>query len=214
MKFKEYNLEEFITDLSSDSTSPGGGSTAALVGALAGALNSMVYSLTIGKKCYEELTEENKNKLVKLHEATKRFIEKSMNFMEKDRTEFNQLMNAFKLPKNTQEEIEYRKKAIEKHTISAMFAPFDFAVDALGFYKNIDFAVEYGNKNLVSDAGVAAILLHSAIESAIINVKTNYVAVRELQKAKDTYRVSLEVLEKSTSLKDEIVKKVDKIIMA
>lgn len=213
MKFRDYNLNGFIKDLSSDSTSPGGGSTAALVGALAGGLNSMVYSLTVGKKCYEELAEENKKKMIKLQEATDRFIEKCMNFMEKDREEFNGLMATFKLPKTTEEEIANRKQQIRKHTISAMMTPFDFAVDSLGFYRNIEFAVEYGNKNLVSDAGVAAILLHAAIESAIINVKVNYVSVKDEAKAKDAYKLSCEILEKSQAFKDEIIKKVDKSIM-
>ena len=213
MKFKDYNLDEFIKDLSSDSPSPGGGSTAALVGALSGALNSMVYSLTVDKKCYEELTEENKNKMLKLQEATHRFIDKCMMFMEKDREEFNMLMATFKLPKETDEEKAYRKDMIKEKTVTAMMAPYDFAVDALGFYRNIEFAVEYGNSNLVSDAGVAAILLNAAIEAAIINVKINYASIKDDLKARDVYNLSLEILEKSQEFKDDISKKVDKIII-
>lgn len=213
MKFIDYNIKEFLDDLGSSSPSPGGGSTAALVGALAGALNSMVYSLTVGKKCYAELAQENKNKMIKLQEATNRFIDQCMAFMEKDREEFNMLMDAFKLPKDSIEEQEIRNNKIKDRTISAMMAPFDFAVDALAFYRNIEFAVEHGNKNLVSDAGVAAILLHAAIESAIVNVKINYASVKHDLKAKDVYKLSIEILEKSCAFKEDITKKVDNLIL-
>ncbi|MEG0295422.1 MAG: cyclodeaminase/cyclohydrolase family protein [Clostridium sp.] len=213
MKFKEYNLEGFLEDLASSSPAPGGGSTAALVGALAGALNSMVYSLTVGKKSFEELTEENKNKMMRLHESTKRFIDQSMIFMEKDREEFNSLMASFKLPKETEEEKKIRSLEIKNRTISAMHAPYDFAVDALAFYRNIEFAVEYGNKNLISDAGVAAILLHAAIESAIINVKINYVSIKQESEAKDILNLCSEIYEKSSAYKQEITKKVEKAIL-
>lgn len=213
MKFKEYNLEGFLEDLASSSPAPGGGSTAALVGALAGALNSMVYSLTVGKKSFEELTEENKNKMMRLHESTKRFIDQSMIFMEKDREEFNSLMASFKLPKETEEEKKIRSLEIKNRTISAMHAPYDFAVDALAFYRNIEFAVEYGNKNLISDAGVAAILLHAAIESAIINVKINYVSIEQESEAKDILNLCSEIYEKSSAYKQEITKKVEKAIL-
>lgn len=213
MKFKEYNLEGFLEDLASSSPAPGGGSTAALVGALAGALNSMVYSLTVGKKSFEELTEENKNKMIRLHESTKRFIDQSMIFMEKDREEFNSLMASFKLPKETDEDKKIRSLEIKNRTISAMHAPYDFAVDALAFYRNIEFAVEYGNKNLISDAGVAAILLHAAIESAIINVKINYVSIKQESEAKDILNLCSEIYEKSSTYKQEITKKVEKAIL-
>ena len=62
MLFKDYKINDFLTELASDAPSPGGGSTAALVSALAGGLNSMVYSLTIDKKAYESLKEEEKKK--------------------------------------------------------------------------------------------------------------------------------------------------------
>lgn len=179
MLFKEYSIDKFIEELSSDAPSPGGGSTAALVAALSSALNSMVYSLTIGKKVFEKLEDTEKSKMVKLQEESKEFIEKSQSFMEQDRIDFLSLMDSYKLPKDSEEEATLRKEKIVKNTIKAMKTPLLLAEECVEFYDNIEFAVKYGNKNLISDAGVATILLHSAIESSIINVKVNLNFLRE-----------------------------------
>lgn len=179
MLFKEYSIDKFIEELSSDAPSPGGGSTAALVAALSSALNSMVYSLTIGKKVFEKLEDTEKSKMVKLQEESKEFIEKSQSFMEQDRIDFLSLMDSYKLPKDGEEEATLRKEKIVKNTIKAMKTPLLLAEECVEFYDNIEFAVKYGNKNLISDAGVATILLHSAIESSIINVKVNLNFLRE-----------------------------------
>ena len=173
MLFKDYSIEEFLNELSSSAPSPGGGSTAALVSALAASLNAMVYSLTVGKKAFESLTDKEKEEMITLQNDTKAFIELSQEFMERDRKDFLGLMDSYKLPKSTEEEVKFRKDKIRKYTIKAMESPLNLAEECLKFYSNIDFAIKYGNKNLISDAGVAASLLHSAIESSIINVKVN-----------------------------------------
>ncbi|MGG7058640.1 cyclodeaminase/cyclohydrolase family protein [Clostridium nigeriense] len=173
MLFKDYSIDEFLNELSSSEPSPGGGSTAALVSALAASLNSMVYSLTIGKKVYENLSDEEKEEMLRLHDETKDFIKLSQEFMERDRKDFLGLMECYKLPKSTEEEVKFRKDKIKEFTIKAMESPLELAEECLKFYNNIDFAIKFGNKNLISDAGVAISLLHSAIESSIINVKIN-----------------------------------------
>lgn len=173
MLFKDYKIEEFLSDLSSSSPSPGGGSSAALVAAISGALNNMVYSLTINKKSFEPLSDENKEKMISFEKECKEFIEKCVELMEEDRASFNKVMDSYRLPKDTDEEKEYRKKQIKEKTYGAMMCPLNLCRECIKFYSNIEFAIEYGNKMLVSDAGVAASLLHSAIESSIINVKIN-----------------------------------------
>ena len=179
MLFKDYKIEDFLNELSSDAPSPGGGSTAALVLALSAGLNSMVYSLTIGKKVYEELKDEEKEKMLILQEEAKKLIIEAQEFMEKDREDFLGLMNSYKLPKNNDEEIKLRKDKIKDFTIKAMETPLQLAEKCMKFYDNIEFAIRYSNKNIISDAGVALTLLHSAIESAIINVKVNLNFLRQ-----------------------------------
>ena len=212
MLFKDYNIDMFLKELSSDAPSPGGGSTAALVSALSGALNSMVYSLTIGKKMFESLSIENKEKMMEFNKKANDFIKNSKEFMEKDRRDFLELMNSYKMPKSTDEEIIIRKNKIKEYTIKAMETPLNLAKECLGFYDNIAFAVEYGNKNLVSDAGVAAILLHSAIESAIINVKVNLNSLRNDDKFLNLEDECNEILNNSISRKTYLLNIVGELI--
>lgn len=212
MLFKDYSINSFLNELSSEEPSPGGGSTAALVSALAGALNGMVYSLTIDKKSFEALSDENKIKMKDLNDNCIKFIEQSTSFMEKDRRDFLELMNCYKLSKNNEEEILFRKNKIKECTIKAMQTPLELAKECLDFYKNIEFAISYGNKNLISDAGVAAILLNSAIESAIINVKVNLNYLREDDEFIYLEEECREILRKSLEEKKILLDKVEEII--
>ena len=178
MEFKDYKIDEFLSDLASDLSSPGGGSVAALVSALAASLNSMVYSFTIDKKSFEKLDDENKQKMIKLSDESKKLIEESLSYMDKDREAFTNLMDCFKLPRETEEDKKIRSEKIFENTKLSMNVPLELAEKAIEFYDNIEFAIKYGNKNLASDGVVAAILLHSSIEAAVVNVKVNYYSIK------------------------------------
>ena len=206
MNFKEYSIDKFLYELKTDLPSPGGGSTAALVSALAGALNSMVYSFTVDKKSFEKLDDNNKEKMINLKEKCEEFISKSIYYMEADRDTFTALMDTFKLPKDTDEEKRYRSQMIKERTIAAMESPLSLAKDSLEFYDNIEFAVEFGNKNLTSDAIVASILLHSAIESAIVNVFVNFNGLGNKEGYENIPAECKEIIESSLVKKTEIVK--------
>ncbi|ENZ01939.1 hypothetical protein HMPREF1092_01173 [Clostridium thermobutyricum] len=202
MIFKDYKIEEFINDLASDSPAPGGGSTAALVGALSGALNSMVYSLTVGKKSFEKLDENKKEELLLFKTESENFIKRSIELMEEDRKAFSELMNGYKIPK----EKEDREEKIQKLTIGALMAPLKMSREALKFYENIKFGVTYGNKMLVSDGGVSAILLHSTIESSILNVMVNLKYINDLNLKKEIEEEIENAMKISLEKKNEIMK--------
>lgn len=206
MDFKDYSINKFLYELKTDLPSPGGGSTAALVSALAGALNSMVYSFTVDKKAFEKLDDNKKEKMIMLKEKCEEFISKSIYYMEADRDTFTALMDTFKLPKDTDEEKKYRSQMIKEKTVEAMESPLNLAKDSLEFYDNIDFAIEFGNKNLTSDAIVAAILLHSAIESAIVNVFINFNSLGNKEGYENIPNKCKEIIESSLLRKTEIVK--------
>ena len=206
MDFKDYSIDKFLYELKTDLSSPGGGSTAALVSALAGALNSMVYSFTVDKKAFEKLDDNNKEKMIKLKEKCDQFISKSVSYMEADRDTFTALMDTFKLPKDTDEEKRYRSQMIKERTIAAKESPLNLAKDSLEFYDNINFAIEFGNKNLTSDAIVAAILLHGAIESAIVNVFVNFNSLGNKEGYENIPTECKEIIESSLVKKTEIVK--------
>lgn len=212
MLFKEYSIDKFIEELSSDAPSPGGGSVAALVAALASALNSMVYSLTVDKKAFEKLNNSEKNKMLQLQKEAKEFTDKFQNYMEQDRKDFLNLMDSYKLPKDSEEEIALRKEKIKENTIKAMKTPLLLAEECIKFYDNIEFAVRYGNKNLISDAGVATILLHSAIESSIINVKVNLNFLREEEICNEIENKCKTILNNSYVKKCNIINVVEDII--
>ena len=95
---------------------------------------------------------------------------------------------------------------IKEKTIAAMEAPLNLAKDSLKFYDNIDFAIEFGNKNLTSDAIVAAILLHSAIESAVVNVFVNYNSLYNKEGYENILEECREIIKKSLDKKEIIVK--------
>ncbi|MDU5105632.1 cyclodeaminase/cyclohydrolase family protein [Clostridium sp.] len=212
MLFKDYKIENFLEELSSEAPSPGGGSTAALVFALSASLNSMVYSLTVGKKAYEALKDEEKEKMLILHKEAKKLVVAAEEFMEKDRKDFLSLMESYKLPKSNEKEIEFRKEKIKEFTIKAMNTPMELAEECIKFYENIEFAIRYGNKNLVSDAGVAATLLHSAIESAIINVKVNLNFLRKEEFCAEIEEKANKIVSDSCLKKNNLMNEVDKII--
>lgn len=204
MEFKDYKIEDFINDLSSPLPSPGGGSVAGLVGALSGSLNSMVYSLTVNKKSFEKKDLETQKLVLDFKEASAKFTKKALMLMEEDRKEFNKLMDCYKLPKETEEEKEFRNKEIKQRTVKAMMAPKKLAEECYKFYDNIDAAVEYGNKMLVSDAVCAAILLNAAVESAIVNVKINLNSLKNLPIAKEIEKEMKELEENSLKRKEKI----------
>ena len=204
MEFKDYKIEDFINDLSSPLPSPGGGSVAGLVGALSGSLNSMVYSLTVNKKSFEKKDLETQKLVLDFKEASAKFTKKALMLMEEDRKEFNKLMDCYKLPKETEEEKEFRNKEIKQRTVKAMMAPKKLAEECYKFYDNIDAAVEYGNKMLVSDAVCAAILLNAAVESAIVNVKINLNSLKDLPIAKEIEKEMKELEENSLKIKEKI----------
>lgn len=210
MDFKEYKVEEFLKDLSSDSPSPGGGSVAGLVAALAGSLNSMVYSLTINKKSFSKMPLEDQKLILDFKEASNKFINKAVEAMEKDREAFVKLMDCYKMKKDTEEEKALRSKSIAEKTIGAMKAPYDLTKEAYKFYDNIDIAVKYGNKMLLSDAICAAILLNAAIEAAIENVKINLNSINNEEYVTKINKEITDIKNNSEKRKEKIIEEANK----
>jgi len=180
-------VKEFIDELSSNSPAPGGGSAAALSAALASALGSMVFNLTINKKAYNEYEEDIKNNILKSLENTNSNKNEFLNLMDKDAEEFLELMSAFKLPKNSEEEKNLREIKIQEGYQKALEIPYKVANKAFELYKYIEIAAKYGNKNAISDAGVAALLIQTAVESAVLNVKINLSSIKN-----EEYKIEIE----------------------
>lgn len=209
MEFKDYKIDEFVNDLASDLSSPGGGSVSALVTALASALNSMVYSFTIDKKSFETLDDDKKKIMIKFSKESEDFIKESLSYMDKDREAFTNLMDCYKLPKDSEDDKRIRSEKIVENTKLSMDVPFKLAQKAIKLYDNIEFGIKYGNKNLTSDGVVAAILLHSSIEAAVINVKVNYFSLKDKDEVRFILDKCKEIIEQSLKRKNAIVEDFD-----
>jgi formiminotetrahydrofolate cyclodeaminase len=162
-------LNDFLSELSSDSPTPGGGSVAALSGALAAALASMVANLTVGKKKYADVQGEIEAVLAKTEGLRLELTQ----LMDEDAAAFDKVMVAMKLPKETDEEKAARTEAMQAALVDAAMVPLavmEKCVEVIGLAQ---VAAEKGNKNAVSDAGVAALMGRAGAHAAKLNVMIN-----------------------------------------
>ncbi|MEO1784193.1 cyclodeaminase/cyclohydrolase family protein [Thermodesulfobium sp. 4217-1] len=188
----------FLDETASNSPVPGGGSIAALSAAFSAALTQMVSNLTIDKKGYEQVQEEVKPVAEKANKLKGIFVE----YIDKDADSFNEVMNAFKLPKDSDEKIEYRKNIIQEATKKAALVPLDVAREAYKMMDIIKVVVEKGNKNAITDAAVATMLARTAVLAALYNVKINLSTIKDTQFV-DNVAQEVSKLERDVKLKEE-----------
>lgn len=163
------NLVDFCAELASDSPAPGGGSIAALNGALSAGLSAMVGNLTFGKKGYEKVRDEMELVAEKAQPLKDFFIEA----IDKDTEAFNCLMAAFSLPKKTDEEKKIRQDAVDQATKGATLIPFAVLEKSRTAAELALIVAMKGNRNSLSDAGVAGLTAAVCAEGALYNVLIN-----------------------------------------
>lgn len=173
------SLQKYLEELSSNSPTPGGGNVAALCGTLAASLGTMVCNLTIGKKKYLDVEAEMNEIKVKLNAYSEKFLMLAKN----DNEAFDRVMDAFKLPKETEEQKKLRAEAIEKSTLEATSVPGNVINICHEMLPLLETIAKKGNQNSLSDAGVAISLISTASESAYLNVLINFTALTDKQKA-------------------------------
>ncbi len=172
---KDLGLQAFIDQLESSEPVPGGGSVAALCSALASALSGMVANLTIGKKNYEDVSEQMLTIASKMTAHKQVFID----LIDKDANSFDSVMKAYKLPKETDEEKAYRSQMIQDGMKYAASVPLDVAEKTEMLFDDIAELVKLGNVNAQTDALVAAMMARTAILSALYNVKINLGSIKD-----------------------------------
>lgn len=198
------NLKEFLKETASNSPVPGGGSVAALSAGLAAALTAMVANLTIGKKGYEELEEE----MTVIAKEAEKYKDLFIEYIDKDSDAFNQVMDAFKLPKETEEEKEIRKNKIQEALKNAALVPLEVARAASKIMDIIEKVVVKGNKNAVTDGAVAAMMARTATLSALYNVKINLGSIKDAEFVEKTQKEVRQIEEDVVRLEKEILGKV------
>ena len=171
----EQPVTQFLDELASSAATPGGGSAAAIMGALGAALVSMVCNLTIGKKNYAEVEPEMRSVL---HDA-EALRQRLADMVAEDIAAFNGLMAAYGLPKLSDEDKAARGAAIQHALRAATEAPLACARACAEVIKLSMRAAEVGNRNVISDAGVGALAAQAALRSAALNVDINVPSLQD-----------------------------------
>jgi len=171
----------FIHDLASANPTPGGGSAAAFTAAEAAGLVAMVGRVTVGKKNYAAV----ESRMWQMIEEADRLRAELTSAVQEDADAFNAIMKAFKLPKNSPEEVTARGEAVEQATLGAAIVPHRVAGLAMRVLRLALSAVEHGNLNAISDGASAANLAIAAVRSAILNVRINRKALKDPSAADD-----------------------------
>jgi len=198
--FRERSLDRFLDELASKAPAPGGGSVAALSGALAAGLVSMVCNLTVGKKKYADVEEDIKNILAQ-SEALRREL---VNLLEEDVQVYTKVSKAYKMPRETEEERRVRAEAIQAALKEATAVPMAVAEACVKVLDLCTPVAEKGNVRAVSDAGIAALMAEAGLRSAALNVLINLRAIED-QEFVEREEAKLDaLLEGKSELKEEI----------
>jgi glutamate formiminotransferase/formiminotetrahydrofolate cyclodeaminase len=207
-KLISMSLSDFADETASESPAPGGGSISAYVGSLGIALGTMVANLSSHKKGWDEKWEEfsnwaekgeyYKNELVKLVDA--------------DTRAFNLIMTAMGLPKSNDEEKIIRAQAIREATKIAIEIPFKVMETAAASMEVIQAMAGIGNPNSVSDAGVGALCVRSAVMGAFMNVRINAAGYDDKQFVEDIIARGKKIENKTIALETEILRTVNEKI--
>jgi glutamate formiminotransferase / formiminotetrahydrofolate cyclodeaminase len=168
-KLINMQLNAFADETASESPAPGGGSIAAYVGALGASLATMVANLSSHKKGWDERWEEFSNWAAK----GQQYKNELLKLVDADTAAFNKIMEAFALPKSTAEEKTKRTEAIQAATKYAIEIPFKVMETAAASMELVKAMASIGNPNSVSDAGVGALCIRSAVMGAFMNVRIN-----------------------------------------
>lgn len=168
-------IQQFLDQLASKSATPGGGSAAAIMGAMGAALVGMVCNLTVGKKNYEAVEAEMAAVLARADALR----EQSIGMIRADIEAFDRVMAAYALPRETDEDKARRSQAIQDALKAATDVPLACARLCLDIIELSEIATQKGNRNLISDAGVAVMAAHAALKSAALNVYVNAKGVKD-----------------------------------
>ncbi|MCQ4924668.1 cyclodeaminase/cyclohydrolase family protein [Tissierella carlieri] len=203
--FIDKSLKEYIAATASGEPTPGGGSVAALVGSLGGALTNMVNNLTVGKKVYEELSDEIKSEIAQNSKEVEKLVQELSSIVDEDTKAFDKVMEAFKLPKETDEEKATRTKAIQEGYKVALEVPLRCAEKCLRILELQEVFANYGNVNAITDVGVGTLLAYSGLEGALFNVTINLGSIKDEEFKKDISAKVNTLLNEGKKLKEKLL---------
>ena len=204
-KLADLTVRGFSDETASESPAPGGGSVSACMGSLGAALGTMVANLSSHKRGWDDHWKEFSDwadKGIAIQSELIRLIDE-------DTDAFNKIMEAFKLPKTNDQEKKKRRQAIQDATQNAIMVPFRIMETAYQALEVIEAMVEKGNPNSVTDAGVGALAVRSAVKGAYMNVRINSNDLDDKKFVEDIVRKGKEIEQKTEEKEREILKKVE-----
>jgi glutamate formiminotransferase/formiminotetrahydrofolate cyclodeaminase len=201
----DLSIAGFSNETLSESPAPGGGSVSAYVGALGAALGSMVANLSANKRGWDDRWEEFSD----WAEKGKIYHDRLLKLVDEDTAAFNAIMDAFGLPKNTDQEKKKRSEAIQAATKYAMEVPFEVMQTAFGSMEVIQAMAIIGNPNSLSDAGVGALCARTAVYGAYLNVRINAGELIDKVFIEEILNRASDLLQKTLEKEGEILNLID-----
>jgi len=204
-KLIDMNLAAFADETASESPAPGGGSISAYMGALGASLGGMVANLSSHKRGWDDRWKEFSD----WAEKAKSYQQRLLKMVDEDTHAFNEIMNAFSLPKNSEQESILRSQAIEAATKYATEVPFktmELCFESMSVMRAM---AEIGNPNSVTDAGVGAIAAKAGVIGAFLNVKINAVGLKDRDFANKIIEKAGALVENANQLEKNILEIVD-----
>ncbi len=171
----DLTIKNFLIETASNAPVPGGGSISALNGAIATALTEMVANLTVGKKKYADYEGQMRAIAVEAAMIRQRLIQ----YIDKDSEAYTRVFSAFKLPKETEEEIARRNREIQDATKEAALVPMRVAREIGSVMETVIYVAHKGNQNAVTDACVAMMAARTCVLGALLNVRINLSSIED-----------------------------------
>ncbi len=206
--YSDLTVQQFLEALASKEPVPGGGSGAALAGALGAALVSMVCNLTIGKKGYEGVEAQMRHLLAQ----TEGIRIELPQLLEADTQAYGQVMAAYRLPRATEAEKQAREAAMQERLRQAAEVPYRIAERCAQVVSLALPAARMGNKWAVSDAGVGALLGEASMHSALLNVEINLASIQDQAYNAEMRRRVASLVERTEETKAQVMEIVHKTI--
>jgi len=208
-KLIRMNLRAFADETASESPAPGGGSISAYVGSLGVALGTMVANLSAGKRGWED-------QFTLFNEAAakgQQLKDELLLLVDEDTRAFNKIMNAFALPKSTDDEKALRTATIEEATKYACEVPLKVMQKAYSALDMLELMVDKGNPNSITDAGVGVLCVKTAVRGAYFNMLVNAKSLKDKAFAEKITHQAKAILEQNHQRADAIVAKVEKALV-
>ncbi len=208
--YVDKNIKEYLDLVESGEPTPGGGSVAALVSSLGGALTLMTSNFSVDKEYFKKLDPSIQEKVKQTHKDIKRSMERFNRFIDEDAKGFASVIEVYN--EENHESEEHKKIRLEESYKRALSTPLKCSRECLELLKLQDIIVKYGNNQTITDVGVGIILVYAALEGCIISVKINLNYIEDIEYTEKISNEINNIYKESTIIKNCLSEKIDMIL--